>query len=265
MTILETSLSRIFGAIRQRKSEKSKGAHQVYRDLVGRFVAGEEVDVDEIEITLELANKTDADLETDVHRLQSRIELAAQLSHYAGIKQKLPALEAAHQAAINRFEESVAKLQQTVNETGDQLRAAQHEAGQAGFLENKLIETCDDPDILSREQAIIQRRKEIRAEIDEINERFGQTFAAFDYAQAQLDKRAPEGAMTTLRNYFGELMPVSHSDSKHQEKLAEEWQAGVDSRRDIVLAQRGRLAELESENRQLSAELAELSAKKLIP
>lgn len=106
MSVLDSVIS----AIRGKRREQAKTITSQYFELVDCLVKGEQVDVDELAIVLDALDKSDADLAADVARMQRRNELAAQLETALRVEATIPKLEAAHEAAKQKLEQTIEPL-----------------------------------------------------------------------------------------------------------------------------------------------------------
>lgn len=194
MLAISERIGKIFDRVSFRKQEEAESVFGPYRELLDALLAGDEIDFDAVEITLERLGKTRSDLERDCEILSQRREWHQQLCDRP---QKQAEIER-HSAEMLRIEAEykamATKYLAEIQAHRQAAAAAELAISQGMHAERNLLqrEHIIDPLVLGKLKAIEARRSEVGSRFQDAREELRE--ATRDYEAA---RRTVEGMEAT--------------------------------------------------------------------
>jgi len=254
-------VAQIFSRKRQQETERVKPLRQQFVEAVRDLAAGKEVDedafgelLDALSIGEDELNKT---LKTQHDRFQASEHHERCLTAQADVDrltQEQLRLSAEHDAFY-------AKWQPKARAVADELRAAQNAELQFSNAKNRLLASVIDPELIERQAAIDARRKEIGAELRELQPEVADAQKMVNYLRSRCDEvginesRARKPILEQFEEAFKKRWAGEHTNARQALTNAEAKLVPLLRKQD----------ELRRQQAEIDREQAELDRLKLVP
>lgn len=154
MSVVKSLVRNLVTRSTARKTEKQATAWDRYRELLAEINAGQEPDLDEIELVLESLGKSTSDLQADAEIFQQRQEWASHYRQLEPAKAAMAAATAKQQQLFDERSKLLDKLNGQIAELELQIRSHQTQISQAEACGGNLIRTASDPAIQAQEVSL---------------------------------------------------------------------------------------------------------------
>lgn len=143
-----------------------------YSELVARVARGDDIDTDKLDTALIRLNKTPAEFDADVHRLEDRIRLAAKVAESEDVQTELNTIQEKVLAANNDYATNVARAERERDCIIDPLVPRERELirklTEADDAKLKLINGCLDPVRLATAKAAETKYRLARENVERL-------------------------------------------------------------------------------------------------
>lgn len=252
------ALAELIGKLRTKKRATERTAFQHYLQAVKSLASGEESDADEISHILEVANKSESDLERDVNLQQQRFGWAAQLQANRQAVADRIAAERDVATAQAELQKAYDRLSPAVQAAQDRMRTLEQIAMTTSQAESRLSELILDQELLQREAVVVAKLREVDSELKPLLSDREAKRHSLDNAEFRVEQfRRREGGGHEL---FGSLSEFFNAgpDLKASKARAADLQ-------DQVRQLAGLIAPRQAEQRRLQNELDLIHQQKLNP
>jgi hypothetical protein len=158
----------MLGALRLKRQVKAKTLREQFESAVRELAKGKQVDLELVSECMDALDISDKELEELVKTQSQRFADAAEFKRLSEVENRIPALEAAREAAQKALDDAVAKLSPKVQAARDALKAVHTEVLAKIGLANKLRSTVLDSGLLDAERELLAQRKAVGAELYEM-------------------------------------------------------------------------------------------------
>jgi hypothetical protein len=258
-----SAVAELVRKITGRKLEQRAIAYDSYRDLVRAALRGESLDEDGAERILESAGKTPHDLEVDVARAQLRQQKRAEADELPALQAEIKKCDAVIDAATQKYRAAKAEFARVREEQEPKKAALTDQIFKRSAYLDDLFNSCDDPKITQRRQAIARELSELHGTQKEIDAHLKVSTVSSTLGSAL---QAAKQRVADLRQRTTQLERTGGSfyhDAKTELEKAEAALTALENGPVKVLRQRqaaveSRRAELEIESRDLYQRACEI-------
>ena len=212
------------------RRDEQLSAWSRYRGLLERFVAGDEVDSVEADLILDAANKSEADLQSDVELLEKRLAWRQQLDDGERAEADGREAEAAIEKAQAAIQKAVAKHQPTIDQALAIQQSSEHRRTIARYARESLSGELLDT-------ALSQRIKDLNAKLRRL----------------QADRRELEERAAALNQDYWRRQILSHEAAKAKISTLDALSKAHHTKR--IVEARARLEEASEKARRFESEL----------
>ena len=227
---------------------------QRYRDLLERFVAGDEVDSVEADLILDAANKSEADLQSDVELLERRITWRKQLDDGATAEADARQADAAIERAQQAIEKAITKYQPAIDAALAVKQSSEHRRTIARYAEQNLAGELLDQGLADRIKNLNSELRALQADRRELEEKTAGLNLA--YWQRIIDSH---------QNAMKSLSTLDATSRAHHTKRIAEARARHDEATEKSRRFERELASIEQQTTAIERELAECQKAMLEP
>ncbi len=248
-------ISGLLDKIRSKKRQLELSRADQYLQTIRDMASGKELDADEVAEILDALSKTERDFELDVEKMEQRFVEAGQLKEKEALERTIPTLTRNLELASEALEAAYRKLQPSVEFASQQLRSAENRQLLFHGIEGKLVSSCMDQSLLTREKELISQRAELHSK---------RTPLQSDLRTAQAIIRNCEISFESLKhqskknpNYKPEQSDIRSKERSCADELARQ--------KPYAEQLEAAIAKIDEELEPINRELADINKQKLVP
>jgi hypothetical protein len=253
MSVVDTLL----GKLRKKHAERERSSFEPYRELLIELANDRDhIDVDELEIILERAGKTQEQLTKDVSTMRQRLAWSAEYGELQRLRQQ-----------VDKATQEQSRIEAELKAANDRLRPMIDEARQrrleferlvasSDYAGRRLWETVLHPEILEREAELTEERKRLHGELREWQERLH---------EAQKPARLSELALEAAEQKLGKCHAGDKVTQAEGKRAISEHQYRLGGYRDQIERLQEKILPIRQRLDEIDVELADLNPRKMIP
>lgn len=251
------ALAELVQKLRTKKQAATKTAFSHYLEAVKKLASGSEVDADEVGHVLDVADKTEADLERDVNLQQQRLAWHAQrIQNQQAVSDRLQA-ERELQAAQQRLQEAYDKLTPAIKQAQNRLDDANYRFATSMNAEEWLSGNLLDVELLEREAFLNGRLREINTELRPLLQDQVRRQTTLGNLQSHVEKLREHASIPWL--------PLKVLGLQQTDSAIKSTDARIAAVRDELQQLQEAIRPRQQEQQRLQAELAKIHSEKLLP
>lgn len=241
--------------IRIRKRQAAKSSRQKYLDLLRSVASGKESDLEDAWEVIESVAKSEVDFGKDITEQQKRFKLAAQRDAMTQVASTIPSLERAASDAQSKLNAAIEQLQPLAMAAARRLRDAQNSIEGVSIVEQQLMQSCLDLELLEREAELLSMRMALVRKKQPLDDDLKR-------ARAQL-----RGCESSIENFEAAIaknktnLPAVAADKRDLEQVRSQAESLSETVSDLATA----VGDINSELEPVESELAAVRKAKLLP
>jgi hypothetical protein len=248
------SVTTILDVIRKKKTVAKQTSFDQYMALVRAVASGQETDADSAADVIELAGKTDEDFVQDCETQQNRYEWHRQLESVAGAQDTIARLTTEQEQLQQKLNAAIAKYQPGISDAFNRIHQLEQQILFASGAEPRLLESCFDKTLLSRETELLAKRGEMLQQRRPLDE---------DFERARNMRSTYE---TALRNEKAAEAKESYGPAKaNRQKAIGVWKHKIANNESVYRQLQAAIDAINNELRPINVELFEIRKAKLTP